>query len=300
LDKQIDDGSPEFTSRVKRWIVEAPMMSVARLTYDKDDLPIAPASKREEALCVIVQLEDFASHRLWRNGRLLFEGGHAKSTIAITDLREEWQCHHLSAFDNIRFTMPLPVVRDFSKRIGLAQFDGFDCLPGTRDPVILGIAQAVLPYLTLRQPPSSLFFEQIGLLLLTHLSHAYAGQMLPARKRGMLAPWQEKRALEYLTTRAFSQVSIAELAETCGLSRNYFIRAFKETLGKTPYRWLTEYRVAKVKEMLLDDIPMPDVASQCGFVDQSHMTRVFQGVTGETPGKWRRKNWAGRDYDDQH
>ena len=275
-------------------------MSVTRLAYDKDDLPIAPASKREEALCVIVQLQDFANHRLWRNGRLLFEGGHAKSTIAITDLREEWQCHHLSAFDNIRFTMPLPVVRDFSKRVGLlAPLDDIGCLPGTRDAVILGIAQAVLPYLTLRQPPNSLFFEQIGLALLTHLSHTYAGQRLPARKRGMLAPWQEKRAIEYLTARAFDQVSVAELAETCGLSRNYFIRAFKETLGKTPYRWLTEYRVAKVKEMLLEDMPMLDVASRCGFVDQSHMTRVFQGVTGETPGKWRRKNRAERHYDDQ-
>ncbi|MGZ9721958.1 helix-turn-helix transcriptional regulator [Rhizobium miluonense] len=57
--------------------------------------------------------------------------------------------------------------------------------------------------------------------------------------------------------------------------------------NQTPYRWVTEYRIAKVKELLLAGDAMSDVAMKCGFADQSHMTRTFQGVTGETPGKWR-------------
>ena len=158
---------------------------------------------------------------------------------AISDLREDWQCHHLSPFDNIRFNIPLSFVRTFLEELGRPQFDGFDCRPGTRDEVVLGLAQAISPYLLSRQAPNQMFLEQIGIVLLTHLAQSYGGQYfpakkIPAKKSGLLAPWQERRALEFLTARAFNQVSIAELAEICGLSRSHFTRAFKNTFGKSP------------------------------------------------------------------
>jgi AraC family transcriptional regulator len=33
--------------------------------------------------------------------------------------------------------------------------------------------------------------------------------------------------------------------------------------------------------------PLRDIAAQCGFSDQSHMTRVFSHRVGVTPGKYR-------------
>ncbi len=298
MDTNIDVAFSPFAAKVTSWSIKASAVTVTRLSYDGDDLPIAPPSKREEAVSVIIQLEDFRHHRLWRNGRLVFEGGHPKSAIAITDLREEWQCHHLSPFDNIRFNIPLTFIRTFLEELGRPQFDGFDCKPGTRDEVILGLAQAISPYLLSRQDPNQMFLEQISIVLLTHLAQSYGGQYFPSKKSGLLAPWQEKRALEFLTTMAFDQVSITRLAEICGLSRSHFTRAFKETFGKSPYKWLTEYRVAKAKELLLSKDKIFDVATKCGFADQSHMTRVFQGVVGQTPGKWRRQNRSGAEKED--
>jgi AraC family transcriptional regulator len=286
-------ASTPFAAKVSSWSIQASAITVTRLTYDGDDLPIAPPSKREEAVAVITQLSDFRRHRLWRNGRLIFDGGHRKAAIAITDLREEWQCHHLSPFDNIRFNIPLSFIKTSLEELGRPQFDGFDCDPGTKDEVILGLAQAISPYLLSRQEPNQMFLEQISIVLLTHLAQTYGGQYFPIKKSGLLAPWQEKRALEFLTSMAFSQVAIAELAGICGLSRSHFTRAFKDTFGKSPYRWLTEYRVAKAKELLLSNDTIHEVATRCGFADQSHMTRVFQGVTGQTPGKWRRQNRHG-------
>lgn len=285
-----DSEGASFAAKVRRWTVRASEITVTRMSYDGCDLPKAPPIPREESVSVITQLADFRLHRLWRNGRLIFEGGHPRSATAITDLREEWQCHHLSPFDNIRFTIPLTYVRSFLRELGRPQFDGFECRPGTKDEVILGLAEAISPYLLSRHAPNPLFLEQIGLVLLTHLTQTYGGQRLPVTRNGTLAPWQEKRALEFLTAHAFEEISVVQLAEVCGLSRSYFIRAFKETFGKTPYRWLVEYRVAKAKELLMTDRSIPDVARHCGFSDQSHITRVFQAVTGETPGKWRRQN----------
>ncbi|MNE90880.1 transcriptional activator FtrA [compost metagenome] len=67
------------------------------------------------------------------------------------------------------------------------------------------------------------------------------------------------------------------------------MRAFKETFGKTPYRWLIEYRIAQASDMLIAGTPIAEIALACGFADQSHFTRVFSEIVGEAPGMWRRR-----------
>jgi AraC family transcriptional regulator len=48
-------------------------------------------------------------------------------------------------------------------------------------------------------------------------------------------------------------------------------------------------RVEAAKEKLRDSrLSLLDVALACGFSDQSHLTRVFTGMVGSSPGVWRR------------
>jgi AraC-like DNA-binding protein len=260
------------------------------MSYDDDDLPISPPSKRDDAFNVIIQLVDFKMHRLWKGDRLVYEGGHPKGTLAITDLREEWRCHHLSAFDNVRFQIPFSHIRAFAEEAGRPEFTNLEPPGHVRDDVVLGLAQALLPSLDNARNASRLFLDQISLAMLTHLTQSYGGIHFPARRKGTLAPWQERRATEFLAAHLTAQFSIAELAENCDLSRSYFIKAFRETFGKTPYRWLLEYRVAKAKGLLISNMPIAEIAAACGFADQSHMTRIFSEIVGEPPGNWRRQN----------
>lgn len=59
--------------------------------------------------------------------------------------------------------------------------------------------------------------------------------------------------------------------------------------GVPPYRWLTKLRVERAKELLKDPrCELADIALLCGFVDQSHFTRVFSRSEGYSPGRWRR------------
>ncbi|SOC36763.1 AraC family transcriptional regulator [Rhizobium subbaraonis] len=268
-------------------------IEITRLRYDGDDLAPLPASDRQEAFSAIVQLADFRRHRLWRDGVLVHDGGHERGALAVTDLRRSWRCHHLSPFDNIRFHLPFAQLRDFAAEAGRLEYSGLESVSGKKDGVVLGIAQALLPALERPQDAGQLFLEHIGMALLTHLTQRYGGVHFPPRKKGTLAAWQEKRATELLAGRANGQVSIAELAQACDLSRSYFIKAFRETFGKTPYRWLTEYRVARARDLLKSDMPIAEVAAACGFADQSHLTRVFSEMIGETPGNWRRRGRAG-------
>ncbi|MGO4658232.1 helix-turn-helix domain-containing protein [Ensifer sp. 2YAB10] len=194
-----DEGTPRPT--VKR--ISAGDITVTRTFSDRFDLEPGPLIPVADAFNVIIQMRDFEAHRLWRRGELVYEGGHPKASLAITDLRDQWQCHHL---------------------------------------------------------------------------------------KGTLAPWQERLATEFLVAHFNTPFSIGDLAAQCELSRSYFNKAFKESFGRTPSRWLSEYRIARVKECLLQDIPLAEIAIHCGFADQSHMTRVFTSQTGETPARFRKKN----------
>jgi len=265
---------------------------ITRSRYDDFNLSPSPVISCADAFNVIIQLKDFQSHRLWRGGELIFEGGHQKGTLAITDQRFEWQCHHLSPFDNLRFHIPFSRLRDFVAEVGRPEFSGFDCPSGTKDSVILGLAQALLPALDAPLQTSRLFLEQINLAMLTHLTQTYGGLHFPPRKKGVLAPWQERQATEFLAAHMTVSFSIADLATACQLSRSYFIKSFKQTFGLTPYRWLTEYRVGKAKELLQNGLPLAEIAIACGFSDQSHMTRVFSQITGQPPGAWKRNSRA--------
>jgi AraC-like DNA-binding protein len=268
-------------------------MLVTRLSYDGTDLPPVAPNETSDAFNVIVQLADFRHHKLWRNGDLLFEGGHLQGATAITDLRDEWQCHHLSPFDNIRFHVPFSYIKSFAEKAGRLEFTGLIGTPGMLDDVMLGLAQSLVPALETPQNASKLFLDQIALATLAHLTQFYGGVHFPNKRKGTLALWQEKRAAEFLSAHVNADFSVSELATACELSRSYFIKAFKETFGKTPYQWLMEYRVVRARDLLQSDMALAEIAVACGFSDQSHMTKVFSKMTGKSPGAWRRRNRFG-------
>jgi AraC family transcriptional regulator len=263
---------------------------VVTRTYSECSDLDAAAMPRAEAFGVTVQLRDFDCHRLWRGAELVYEGGRPKASLAITDLRDQWQCHQLSPFDNLRVQIPFVRLRAFAEEVGRTEYVALSCVEGRIDPVMHGLAQALLPSLDNPEQANPLFLEQISLAMLAHLSQTYGGLHFPVDKKGTLAPWQERLATEFLAAHFNKPLSVGDLASRCELSRSYFNKAFKESFGRTPSKLLTEYRVARVKELLLQDLSIAEVAINCGFADQSHMTRVFTSLTGDTPARFRRKN----------
>jgi AraC family transcriptional regulator len=115
------------------------------------------------------------------------------------------------------------------------------------------------------------------------------GRARTAPDRGGLACWQVRRSKEVMLGNIDSNISLARVAKECRLSKSQFGRAFKQTLGRPPHRWLLEQRVEKAKGLLVTPrIPISEIALGAGFTDQAHFTRVFSSVTGTTPGAWRR------------
>ena len=111
---------------------------------------------------------------------------------------------------------------------------------------------------------------------------------------GGLAPWQVELTLRHVLRDLCADFSVAELARRCGLSRSYFTRAFRISMGTPPHRWLLRQRVRRAGEMLEQtDECICTIALLCGFADQSHLTRLFHAHVGESPAAWRRLRRAG-------
>ena len=143
------------------------------------------------------------------------------------------------------------------------------------------------------EPPgedTTMFSDCIALAFFVHIIRAYGSVPLEGRNvRGGLAAWQLRRARDFINVNLANDPSISEVANECGLSSGYFVRAFKQSTGVPPYRWLTKLRVERAKELLKDPrCELADMAQLCGFVDQSHFTRAFSRSEGYSPGRWRR------------
>jgi AraC family transcriptional regulator len=78
------------------------------------------------------------------------------------------------------------------------------------------------------------------------------------------------------------------VAKASGLSPSHFARRFKSATGAPPHQYLMAMRVERAKRRLLAREPIAEIALECGFTHQEHLTRVFRRLTGMTPASYRR------------
>lgn len=109
--------------------------------------------------------------------------------------------------------------------------------------------------------------------------------------RGGLPPGILSRACEYMEQHLTQGVDLVTLAGLAGISVCHFSRAFKQSLGMPPHHYLITRRVSAAMALIRDtDRPLSDISLEAGFADQSHFSRTFVRLTGETPGDFRHRN----------
>lgn len=92
---------------------------------------------------------------------------------------------------------------------------------------------------------------------------------------------------ERLAAESMRPPSLGELAAMTRLSKFQLLRHFRRAYGLPPHAWLLRRRAERARALIRDGSSLASAAAQCGFSDQSHMTRVFVRQYGFTPGAWR-------------
>ena len=166
----------------------------------------------------------------------------------------------------------------------------FAAILGERDAVLehLGAAIAELMQEDTSHPS----------LLADIIAHAIAARLFainsnrtrtrtPSHRR--LGQKQIERLRDFVCANLSSDIALASMAAVCGLNNEEFMRAFKVTAGISPYQYVLALRIARARDLLCDPSwTLPDIATQCGFSHQQHMTSTFRRFTGRTPAAYRR------------
>jgi AraC family transcriptional regulator len=139
-------------------------------------------------------------------------------------------------------------------------------------------------------------FEKLGVHAVaeasTHEHPREAAILEPARvmpKCANIAPWQMRCIQGHIAANLQTGVRIADLAGIVRCSSYRIRRVFKNNFGCTPHQYLIRRRVERAQRLLLmSDDSLTQIAAECGFVSQSHLSYLFQRIVGERPGRWRR------------
>ncbi len=110
-----------------------------------------------------------------------------------------------------------------------------------------------------------------------------------ATVRGGLAKWQARRLMEHIDAHLATKIHLDELALLFGFSAGHFCRVFKCTFGITAHAFITRRRIELAQRLMLTTRQtLSEIALSCGMGDQSHFTRSFRRIVGDTPYAWRR------------
>jgi AraC family transcriptional regulator len=111
----------------------------------------------------------------------------------------------------------------------------------------------------------------------------------PKLIRGGLAPWQIRRVTTHIETNLDAAITTKDLAMLARLSSFHFCRAFRDSFGESPHGYVTRRRIERAQGLMLTtNASLGQIAADCGFTDQAHLSNLFRRFVGESPGVWRR------------
>jgi len=106
------------------------------------------------------------------------------------------------------------------------------------------------------------------------------------------APWQVRRAEEYIEANWDQPIAIEALAIVTNASVRSLFHAFKVTRGYSPMAFVKQVRLRRARRML-EDVNSPssvtEVAFACGFGNLGHFARDFAQCFGERPSEILRR-----------
>lgn len=101
-------------------------------------------------------------------------------------------------------------------------------------------------------------------------------------------PDQYSQVVTYIEDHLDEKLNPAQLASELGMSEAAFSRKFKAKVGETPMRFVTQVRLEVASRMLGDGVvPLAQIAADCGFADQAHLSRSFKQHLGVSPSQFR-------------
>lgn len=99
-----------------------------------------------------------------------------------------------------------------------------------------------------------------------------------------------RQIIGYLTRNYDQKIKVSNLCELFNISSRHLSRIFKQFTDQTMIEKLHDIRMNRAKTLLLEtDDKVLDIALQVGYNDPAFFSKVFQRITGYSPGQYKEK-----------
>ena len=147
--------------------------------------------------------------------------------------------------------------------------------------------QSILPYF--EQPsqlPENIFeskFKELLFNILVAPGNKHILLYISQISDGYITPIWEVMESNYMYN-----LSISEFANIANRSKSTFRREFEKYYQTSPGKWLTQRRLERAKNILESgQIPIGEIAFECGFENVSHFSRLFKEFNKLSPLQYR-------------
>lgn len=96
-------------------------------------------------------------------------------------------------------------------------------------------------------------------------------------------------ALKYIEQNYLGNISLADAANACSYSPQYFSKMFSQSLGMSFIKYVTKLRINQSKRLLeTTNLTILDIATRCGYNNLSNFLSMFKNETNFSPLQYRK------------
>ena len=122
--------------------------------------------------------------------------------------------------------------------------------------------------------------------------HAVASYLILEHMASLKSDLLAVRLDAYLTAHFTEKLSAADISDHLGIGKTQLYELSNQLYGCGIAEKLRALRMEKAKALLADpaDLPLTEIAEQCGFHDYNYFITVFSRETGTSPGAYRKEH----------
>lgn len=176
--------------------------------------------------------------------------------------------HHFTAEEQARF-----VVADLH------------ALPDNLSPAKASVFSVSKPMSALLEFVASQLEYRVSKQVEVSMMHTFIA-VLSEQQQGHSLDLRIRNVVEYIDSRLDQPLVVSQLASVACISATQFKKAFREQMGQTPARYITQLRMEKARALIIHtDMPMQRVAEAVGYQDFSAFSRRFSQFFGLPPSR---------------
>lgn len=103
-----------------------------------------------------------------------------------------------------------------------------------------------------------------------------------------------RKAVSFIQSNYCNPIKVTDVADYVCINRSYLYTLFQNSMGMSPQRFLTTFRITKAAELLqLTSLPIESIALSCGYQDPLVFTKAFRQMKQMSPSAFRKEMQKG-------